>query len=181
MSTMTLVLGLHVVAGTIGLLLAGPVVLTPKRRGPHTVLGRLYVGALAVMCATAVLLGLADPARLAGLLGIAVGTAAAGAVGLAVARWRHRFRRLPGGWLVWHLNAMGSSVIAFVTAFAVQMTGGHVLAWIVPTLVGSPLIARHTAALTRAGRSARRHPGRLDPGARPAPAQDSTSLVVNRL
>jgi hypothetical protein len=35
-------------------------------------------------------------------------------------------------------------VIGLVTAFAVQVTDSHPLAWVAPTLVGSPLIAWRT-------------------------------------
>ncbi|MDP9395797.1 MAG: hypothetical protein M3Q27_16710 [Actinomycetota bacterium] len=145
-----ILLVLHIGAGVTGLLLAGPVVLVPKRRGGHTVLGRIYAGALAVLCLTAAPLALVDLRRMVGLLGIAIGTALAGAVGVAAARYRPA---LPGGWLLWHLNAMGTSVISLVTAFAVQASDGHPVSWVLPTLVGSPLIAARSAALRRPRRA----------------------------
>ncbi len=148
---MRAVLAAHVAAGASGLVLAWPVLLARKRRGAHTVLGRIYVVALAVMCLTGLVLAAADPAELAGLAVIAVLTLAAALAGVWLARAKPRFGRR--GWYVWHLNLMCGSVISFVTAFAVQSSGGHPLAWVVPTLVGSPLIARRTARVLATGRA----------------------------
>lgn len=149
---MSAVLALHVAAGAVGLVVAWPALLAPKRRGWHPRFGRVYAGALLVMGVTALVLASADPARLAGLAVIAVLTLAAGAAGVWFARRKPRIGR--GGWMIWHLNLMCSSVIAFVTAFAVTMADGHWLAWVVPTLVGSPLISRTTARVVREGKAA---------------------------
>jgi hypothetical protein len=91
------------------------------------------------MCLTALALVLYRPSVLWPLGIIAVLVLCLAVSGLWLA-----FRR-PRGWFVWHLNLMSSSVIAFITAFAVQMTDiRNPLAWIMPTLVGSPLIAYRT-------------------------------------
>lgn len=146
MSLHAVYLVLQVAGGAAGLLLAGPVLLAPKRRGRHTALGRVYLVALAAMTVTAVALAAADPARLAALAVIAVLTLAAALAGVWLVRSRPR---LPGrGWLGWHLTLMCGSVISFVTAFAVVTTGGAWWSWALPSLVGSPLIARRTARLT---------------------------------
>jgi uncharacterized membrane protein len=140
----TVLIVVHVAAGTTGLLLAWPVLFAPKRRGLHTVLGRVYAVATLALCVSAFALFAYDPARLVGLAVLGVFTLACAAGGVWLARTKPRLRG-PRTWRIWHLNLMGSSVIAFVTAFAVQMTQGHLLAWILPTLIGSPLIARRTA------------------------------------
>ncbi|MGI8574106.1 MAG: hypothetical protein ACR2MA_01930 [Egibacteraceae bacterium] len=143
----SLLLLVHVTAGATGLVVAWPTLAVPKRRGAHVWWGRVYMVAVVTMCVTALALVASRPAELAGLGFIAVATLACALGGLWMVRRRPRLRR--GTWLIWHLNLMGSSVISFVTAFAVQMTDGHPLAWIVPTIVGSPLIARRTAAAQR--------------------------------
>jgi hypothetical protein len=136
----------HILAGGVGLVLAGPVLVVRKGRGAHARLGRVYVGALVIMAVTALLLVAADPVRLAALGVVAVATLGWGLGGAWVARRRPR---LPGGWRVWHLNLMGSSVIAFVTAFAVTALDGGLVAWVLPTLLGSPLIAHRTLRAAR--------------------------------
>jgi hypothetical protein len=149
MSIHTVLIALHVVAGSIGLLLAGPVLFAPKRRGWHTRLGRAYALCTAVLCVSAFGLVAYAPIRLLGLAILSVLTA--GWVGAGV--WLARSRPWlggPGQWRVWHLNCMGSSVIAFVTAFAVQVADGHLLAWLGPTIVGAPLIGLRTAREQRA-------------------------------
>ncbi|MFR9779336.1 hypothetical protein ACL02O_25180 [Micromonospora sp. MS34] len=140
----TVLVVLHAVSGTLGLLLALPVLLAPKRRGRHTLLGRAYAVAAGCLSISAFGLFAFDPARLWGfalLGGLTLGWLIAG---LWIAR--HRPRVLGArGWRIWHLNLMGSTVIAFVTGFAVQMTDGNLIAWLAPTVVGSLLIARTTA------------------------------------
>ncbi len=133
---------IHILAGGTGLLLAWPTLLAPKRRGIHTLSGRVYAVCTLLLCLTAFALVALDPARLWGLAILGTLTLAWAAAGVWIARTRPR---LPGGWRIWHLNLMCSSVISFVTAFAVQMTGGSLLAWLLPTVVGSPLIAWRTA------------------------------------
>ncbi len=93
------------------------------------------------MTTTALLLVAAAPARLWWLGLIAVATEAA-----AVGGWAMR-RRHPPGWLAWHIRLMSASYVSFVTA-ALVVNWSSPLAWIVPTLVGTPLIAR---AAARAG------------------------------
>ncbi len=137
-----LLLVVHILAGVVGLVVAWPVLLVRKRRGMHTRLGRVYGVAVALLCLTAFPLVAYDPEELWWLGLIGVGTLAAAAGGIWLARQRPR---VPGGWCVWHLNLMCSSVISFVTAFAIQMTDGHPLSWIIPTVIGSPLIAIRSA------------------------------------
>lgn len=65
---------------------------------------------------------------------IAAATEAAALVGWFVRR-RHR-----PGWLPWHVSLMCGSYVSFLTAFLV--VNWHTpLAWILPTVIGSPLIA----------------------------------------
>ncbi|SCL19484.1 hypothetical protein GA0070624_1768 [Micromonospora rhizosphaerae] len=140
----TVLVLIHAVSGTIGLLLALPVLLAPKRRGRHTLLGRVYAGAAVGLSLSAFGLFAFDPARLWGLALLGALTLGWLVGGLWFAR--RRPRGLGGrGWRIWHLNLMGSTVIAFVTGFAVQMTDGNPVAWLAPTVIGSVLIARRTA------------------------------------
>jgi hypothetical protein len=146
-------LAVHICAG-VGGLLVGPIAMrAPKRRGLHTRAGLAYQVAVAVLAATALGLVVLAPGRLWGLGVIAVATEAAALAGLAVER-----RRAPG-WLSWHIGLMCGSYISFVTA-ALVVNWASPLAWILPTIVGTPLIA---AATAHAGR----HPV---PTARPSEA-----------
>lgn len=146
---------LHAVSGGLGLLLAGPVLVAPKRRGPHVLLGRVYAVAAAAMCLSAFGLFAYDPARLAGLAVLGVLTTVWVGTGVWLARRRPRLGS-PGRWRILHLNCMGSSVIAFVTGFAVQTTDGHLLAWVLPTVTGTALISWRTQREVRRRRHHRR-------------------------
>jgi hypothetical protein len=86
---------------------------------------------------------------------IGTGTLACAAGGLWFAL------RRPRGWTAPHLSPMSSSAILFVTAFALQMTQFNPLAWILPTVIGTPLIARRTAREARVWQAA--HGGPPDP------------------
>jgi hypothetical protein len=143
-----LFLTIHIVAGTAGLL-SGPVaMLLPKRHGWHTRLGLAYQGFVAVLCVTAFGMVALKPS-LWWLAVIAAFTWAAALTG-----WIMR-RRRPKGWLPLHVSFMCGSYISFITAFLAVTVGGNVpwtvpLAWSLPTLIGSPLIARTAArAATR--------------------------------
>ncbi|WP_052744709.1 hypothetical protein [Micromonospora sp. HK10] len=140
----TFLVVVHAVSGSLGLLLALPVLLAPKRRGRHTRLGWVYAGAALGLSLSALGLFALDPARLWGLAVLGALTLGWLVGGVLIARRRPR-RLGPRGWRIWHLNLMGSTVIAFVTGFAVQMTDGNLIAWLAPTLIGSAFIARATA------------------------------------
>lgn len=136
---LSIMLFMHIAAAATGLALAGPILLAPKRRGVHTMLGRVYIGALIIMCLTALVLVFDRPAVLwpLGIIAVVVLGLALGGLWLALRR--------PRGWFIWHLNLMSSSAIAFITAFAVQLTDlDNVYAWVVPSVIGSPLIAYRT-------------------------------------
>lgn len=146
---MNQVLIVHIVAGGLGLLLVPVVTRSRKRRGGlHVWAGRVFASLALLVAATALVRVAAAPGELLGLgvLGVLTGVWSAG--GWWVARARPT---LPGGWRVWHLNLMGSAAIGFVTAFVVQVADGHVLAWILPSVVGSVVIARATTRHRRSG------------------------------
>jgi len=128
------VLVLHVGAGSVGLLVAPFGLAAPKRRGRHTRLGWIYQAAVACVAATAVGLSVFHWSRLWWLAAIGVATETAALGGLAAER-----SRFPG-WLPWHVSLMLGSYVSLVTALFVVNLGGPV-AWILPTVVGSPLIA----------------------------------------
>ncbi|WP_299039052.1 DUF2306 domain-containing protein [uncultured Pseudokineococcus sp.] len=124
----------HVVAGGLGLLL-GPVVMAlPKRRDRHGLAGRVYVPVAVVMTTTALGLFALDPGRLWGLALIAAATLVTALSGASLAR------RRPRGWVPAHIRLMGASYLSFVTAFLLTQWSSP-LAWILPTAVGTPLMA----------------------------------------
>lgn len=138
-----ILLGVHITAGTVGLLL-GPVALrAPKQAGWHPRVGLAYQGVVAGMTTTALGLVALAPGRLWGLGLIAAATEAA-----ALAGWRVRRRHAPG-WLPRHIRLMCGSYLSFVTA-ALVVNWASPLAWVLPTLIGTPLINR---AVTRADRA----------------------------
>lgn len=150
------VLAVHITAGVLGLLIGAAAMAARKRRGWHTGLGLTYQGVVAVMTSSAVLLVVLDDRAMSFLAVIAVGTEACALAGWAVRR-RHR-----PGWVAWHIRWMGSSYTAFATA-ALVVNWSSPLAWFLPTVVGTPLIAhavsRHRRATAPGGAGARGEPG----------------------
>lgn len=129
------VLTVHVVAGTAGLLL-GPVAFhARKSRGVHTQTGEAYHWVVLVVAGSAVALALFDWSRLWWLAVIA-----AGSYGFAVAAYAAAKRR-PHRWLHLHVAGQGGSYIALVTAVLVVNVGGPLVLWVLPTLVGTPVLA----------------------------------------
>lgn len=139
----TILVALHVIAGVAGLAAGPAAMLVPKGR-LHARLGLAYQGCVAVLTVTAVGLVLFDPARLAALGLVAVLTEAAALGGWLLAR------RRPAGWRPWHVRLVAGSYVSFVTAFLV-VQWPHPVGWILPTLVGSPLIAWASARAARRG------------------------------
>ncbi|WP_380171687.1 DUF2306 domain-containing protein [Kineococcus sp. DHX-1] len=144
MDAHAVLLATHIAAGCAGLFIGAAALLAPKRRGWHARAGLAYQVAVAVMTSTAVLLSLTAPAVRWGLLLIAVATEAAAVAGWVVAR-----RRRPG-WLPVHVSLVAGSYVSFVTA-ALLVNWPSPLAWVLPTLVGSPLIAWTARRVGRAG------------------------------
>ncbi len=106
----TVLLGVHVSAGTIGLLLGPLALAAPRQTRWHPRLGGAYQGAVAVMTVSALGLVALAPGRLWGL-GVIAGATQAG----ALAGWAVR-RRNGLGWLGWHIRLMCGSYLSFVTA-----------------------------------------------------------------
>jgi len=143
----------HVVAGVLGLLL-GPVVMAlPKRRDRHGLAGRVYVPVTVVMTTTALGLFALAPGRLWGLATIAAATLVTALAGASLAR------RRPPGWLPAHIRLMSASYLSFLTAFLLTQWSSP-LAWVLPTVVGTPLIALAVHRLPPAARTASRRPAR---------------------
>ena len=141
----TFVIMVHVTAGSLGLLVGPAAMLVPKRPGRHPWLGRAYQGLTAALCLSAFgLVGYKPSLWWLGVIGAVTWAAALGG-------WWVRRRRF-NGWLPWHIGLMCGSYISFATAFLVVNLGlGSPLAWIAPTVVGTPLIARATVRSLRPG------------------------------
>jgi hypothetical protein len=144
-------LTIHIVSGSLALL-AGPVaMLLPKQRGWHTRLGTGYVVLVGLLSVSAIGLAAMKPALW--WLGVVAFVTLA-----AVLTGRELRRRHPPGWLPLHISMMCGSYISLTTALLVVNLGlGDVLAWMLPTVAGTPLIARR-AYLAAVGRTRSRTP-----------------------
>jgi hypothetical protein len=169
-------LAVHVAAGSAGLLL-GPVAMrASKRRGLHTRTGEVYHWAVLAVCCSALVLAALDWSRLWWFVPIATGSYAFALVGYLAAKRRW------SGWLGAHVSGQGGSYIALVTALLVVNLGDVTwLVWILPTIVGSPVIAwvNYQVALGKRPKGlapTARGGSRPDPGGTPseaAPARPS--------
>ncbi len=138
----TLLLALHVASGVAGLL-AGPAAMAASRRDERrSPAERAYLAAVTVLTATAAALVALRPDELWPFLLLAGGTEA------AVIAARH-VTSLPA-----HVRLVCGSYVSLVTALLV-VSWGSVLAWILPTVVGTVLVER-AASPTRLPGSARR-------------------------
>ena len=137
----------HVAAGLTGVVAGALATTAAKRPGRHTAAGRVYLWSLAIVAASAAVMAVPRLARDWHLLLIALVASAAGSVGYLarVRRWR--------GWLRLHLLGMSGSYIALLTGFYVD-NGPRlplwdrlppIAFWLLPSLVGVPLVARAMA------------------------------------
>lgn len=144
-----LLLTTHVVAGVAGLLLGAMAMAAPKRARWHPRIGIAYQASAAAMTSTAVGLVAMAPHRLWWLGVIALVTEAA-----ALGGWWMR-RAHPRGWLAWHIRLMCGSYVSFLTA-ALVVNVDSPLAWILPTVIATPLIALAVKRSTAPHAGARR-------------------------
>jgi uncharacterized membrane protein YeaQ/YmgE (transglycosylase-associated protein family) len=136
------ILNVHIALGSIGLLL-GPLVLFGRKTSPaHRNLGEIYHAVMLGICGTAVCLALLNWTQLWGFLYIGTGSYAFAFAGYIAGKVRCR------NWLVTHVIGQCGSYIAIVTAVLVVnwrrlpgSGGSHsVWSWLLPTLVGTPII-----------------------------------------
>jgi hypothetical protein len=154
MSAHTIALAIHVSCGSTGLLLGPVAMLSGKRRGRHTRAGEAYHWVFLVLFLSAVALAVLDWERVWWLA--FVGAASYGLALLGYLAAKRRWK----GWLRAHVAGQGGSYIAMVTALLVVNTSvGSPLPWVVPTLVGTPIIAWVNNQIA-AGKRPKRRPTR---------------------
>jgi hypothetical protein len=127
------VLTLHIAAGTLGLVVGSVAILGAVRRQPGGWAGRGYHWLVLAVCASATALALLDFSELWFFVPIAAGSYA-----FALRAFLAEKRRRPG-WQDPYIRGLGGAYIALVTALLV-VSVGSVVTWVVPTLVGVPLL-----------------------------------------
>jgi hypothetical protein len=132
----TILLVIHIGSGSLALAAGPAAMLAPKRPGLHPRLGIAYQVLTGLLCASGAGLAVLTP-RVWWLGVIAAATWAAALAGWQVRRMRCR------AWLPLHISFMCGSYVSLTTALLVVNLGlGDPAGWIVPTVVGTPLIAR---------------------------------------
>ena len=134
----------HIAAGLTAVVAGATATLSPKRSGRHPRAGRTYYMALCVVCATAV--GMAAMRWPEDEYLVVLGSLSLAAASLAYLARHYRWQ----GWIRLHILGMGTSYIVLMTAF--YLDNGPRLPmwdrlpllafWIVPTLIGFPLVVR---------------------------------------
>jgi hypothetical protein len=129
-------LAIHIAAGTAGLILGPIAMFAAKRRGRHTRTGDLYFWVYVALVLAAFGLAATNWDDDWFLVPIGAFSFAFALLGYLTAK------RRPRGWLQLHVTGQGGSYIAMTTALlVVNLGGGTLFLWFVPTFVGSPLIA----------------------------------------
>ena len=140
-------LACHIAAGLTCVISGALATTAAKRPGRHTIAGTVYFWSLTVVFASATIMALLRFAQDWHLLLIAMVAFATGSLGYLARRRRWR------GWLRVHLLGMSGSYIALLTGFYVD-NGPNlplwnrlptIAFWLLPSLVGIPLIARAMA------------------------------------
>ncbi len=142
--THTILMTVHVVAGIAGLLLGPLAIAAAIGGGRRSAAGLAYQAAVAVITTTALGFVVLDWRTWWPFVILAVGTEAA-----VLAGWWAQRHPTPG-WLGRHVRLICGSYISLVTALLV-VSWGSVLAWVLPTVVGSLLVER---AANHAGKQA---------------------------
>jgi hypothetical protein len=138
-------LGCHIAAGLTCVITGALAATAPKRPGRHPLAGRIFFWSLAVVFASSTTMAALRLAQDWHLL--VIGSVAFGAGSLG-----YLARRRPG-WLRIHIPAMACAYIALFTGFYVDNGPHlpiwdrlpHLAYWLLPSLVGVPLILRALA------------------------------------
>jgi hypothetical protein len=134
----------HVLAGMTCVATGAATALSPKRRGRHPVVGRVYVWGLATVFVTSSAMSALRWTEDAYLF--VLGTLALGCALLGLSARRRRWR----GWTTAHILGMSGSYIVLLTAFYID-NGPRlpfwnqfpaIAFWIGPTLIGVPIVLR---------------------------------------
>lgn len=106
-----------------------------KKQGLHTKIGHLYHHLFALITITALVLAMLNWSRLWWFAPIAIFSYAFALLGFLAAKLKWK------NWLRFHLVGQGGSFIAMCTAVMVVNVGSvNLLAWIVPTIIGAPIL-----------------------------------------
>jgi hypothetical protein len=158
MSAHGVALTVHVACGSAGLILGPIAMFSGKRRGTHTRTGEAYHWVFLVLFLSAVALAVLNWDEVWWLAFVGAGSYAFALLGYLSAKRRWR------GWLIAHVSGQGGSYIAMVTALLVVNTGGtSPLPWVVPTLIGTPIISWVNNQIARGKRPKRRRPVSAQP------------------
>lgn len=142
MDLFSILLTLHIIAGSVCLIVGAVSAFAKKRKGLHTVLGEVYHGFYVVILLTSVIMAIMHWLESAYLFYIGIFSYSLALYGYLAKKlmWRD--------WLGKHIGGMLGSYIAVITA--VLVVNGHripvlnelpiLLIWFLPTIIGTPII-----------------------------------------
>lgn len=150
-----IILWTHIATGTIGLVLGPIAMYSSKRKGLHTQTGTVYFYCMSVVCAAALVLSVMHWQQSWWLSVVGVFSFSLAARGYFSAK-----KRESREWLQQHISGMLGSYIAMTTALLVvnarNIPGNEhvpgIVFWILPTIIGSPLVRRTRARFAPATR-----------------------------
>jgi hypothetical protein len=127
-------LAVHIAAGLAGLALGPLALLGPERRAHRPGVGSAYHWTMLGVCLSAAGLALVRWDELWWFVPLSAFSYA-----LALRGHRAERRRSPG-WRHDHVTGVGGSYIALVTALLVVSADGAIVTWLLPSLIGVPVI-----------------------------------------
>ncbi|MGM8212019.1 DUF2306 domain-containing protein [Virgibacillus sp. W0430] len=142
MTVFSFFLTLHIISGTVCLIVGLIAAISKKKRGWHTSLGELYHGAYVVVFITAIVTSIMNWQDSAYLFFIALFS-----YGLALFGYLARKRRTHN-WLPRHIGGMLGSYIGIITAVLIVNISDipivnewpALIFWFLPTIIGTPII-----------------------------------------
>lgn len=144
-------LGIHIAAGALCLLVGLVAGLAKKKKGIHTKAGEVYHGSYVVVFVTALVMSIWHWSESSYLFYIALFSYSLALTGYIAGKRKKK------NWLVVHISGMLGSYIGILTATLV--VNAHripivneipaIFIWILPTIIGSPLIAVVNARYAR--------------------------------
>ncbi|WP_026584232.1 hypothetical protein [Bacillus sp. J33] len=143
MDIFTILLVIHILAGSVCLLTGAIASIAKKKKGNHTMIGEVYYGGYVVIFITSLIMAIMNWSESAYLFYIAIFSYGLALIGYLARKLRWR------NWLTVHIGGMLGSYIGIITATLV-VNGSKIpfvneipslLLWFIPTIIGTPIIS----------------------------------------
>ncbi|MGM7703505.1 DUF2306 domain-containing protein [Pseudalkalibacillus sp. Hm43] len=141
----------HIITGMICIIVGALAARARKRKGKHTLLGEVYHGSYVLVFITAVVMSIWNWNESAYLFYIALFSYGLALIGYLARKrmWKNWMRLHIGGMLGSYIGIITATIVVNIEKVPVLNELPVLLFWFLPTIIGTPMIARVTKKYVR--------------------------------